>query len=197
MVVGIIFVACPLNKVTVGRVFILNFVITKVWQIFGILWHSPSGNHSQNNSAQIWLHTRYECRKKRKKIPSIFLATYHKNLMIWKKKSSKCGEFGFFFSLKIFCICQNDIFQVKYSKNLPVKETLGWRGEGFTFPTSISYYLKHMLVTWGNPKGLVEIKKCYYVPRHVLCPILSETTVFLWKKFAKCLHYFIWFCTIC
>jgi hypothetical protein len=38
-------------------------------------------------------------------------------------------------------------FRLKSGKKLPVKETLGWRGEGFTFSTSISYYLKHMSVT--------------------------------------------------
>jgi hypothetical protein len=62
-----------------------------------ILWHSPSGNHSQNNSAQIWLHIRYECRKE-KHNPSIFLATYHKNLVIWKKKNlQNLVNLGFFF----------------------------------------------------------------------------------------------------
>jgi hypothetical protein len=40
------------------------------------LWCSQSGDHSQNNLAKIWLHTRYESRNKNRILLYIFLATY-------------------------------------------------------------------------------------------------------------------------
>ncbi len=54
MVVGIIFVACSLNnKVTLGRVFIFNFVITKVWQIFVNFWEHLSNAHPKKKIPKI------------------------------------------------------------------------------------------------------------------------------------------------
>jgi hypothetical protein len=47
--------------------------------------------------------------------PSLFLATYWN--LSQKKIPSKSAEFGPYFSLKICCIGQNHIFQIKNLQN--------------------------------------------------------------------------------
>ncbi len=129
-----------------------------------------------------------------------------------KKKSSKSGEFGFFFSWKILCIGWNDIFHVKIWRKISSKRNIGVEGEGFTFLTSVSYYLKHMSLTmyisWTcfyshanmrKSKCLLEIKSVILYIKSTgvsVClsgqfPGIAQTFVFLFFFF------FDGFCFLC
>jgi hypothetical protein len=62
--------------------------------ILRILWCSQSDDHPKKSFRQIWLHTRYESRKKKNRIVLyswLPTGTYHNNLVMWKKYSSNFG----------------------------------------------------------------------------------------------------------
>ncbi len=71
--------------------------------------------------------------------------TYHKNLAIWKKNSSKLANLGHFFSWKFLCISRNHIFQVEVGGRLFASKRNTASGGNLQSPVLWS--------VWGTVRG--------------------------------------------